>query len=398
LKYCVIIMDGAAGRPLPDRGGRTCLELAVTPSLDAMAGTGMLGMTGTIPPGMEPSSSNGCMSVLGYDPAAYPIGRAAIEARSMGVPVSEGEVLFRCNLVTIRDGLMHDYSAGHISNEEAGRIIQTLNEELGGDSLHFYPGLNYRHILKIAGREDTLKAECTPPHDIPGRPAIDYRPRGEGSGFLDGLMKQSEEILRDHPVNRERKARGESTADTIWLFWGSGRPPALPAFRQSYGLKASVTSAVDVIRGLAQMMGMDILEIPGVTDGLDNDFSAQINGALDSLADYDLTVVHIEAPDEEGHHGSADRKIEAVERIDADVISRVVSREKAGLRVLVMPDHPTPIEIRTHSAGPVPFLVWGEGISSNGAARFTETAAAATGLSIERAHTIMDMVTGRGKK
>jgi 2,3-bisphosphoglycerate-independent phosphoglycerate mutase len=396
LKYCVIIMDGAAGLPLPEHGGLTCLELANTPNLNILALAGILGMTHTIPTGMEPSSSNGCMSVLGYNPAAYPVGRAAIEATSLGIPVDEGDVLFRCNLISVRDAKMHDYSAGHIGNEEARRIINDLNYQLGSDSVTFFPGLNYRHILKLRGYEETLKAECTPPHDIPGKFVDEYRPKGPGSDFLNNLMKRSEDILRNHPVNIERKARGESTANTIWLFWGSDKAPEMPSFRESYGLRASVTSAVDVICGLAVMLGIDILEIPGVTDGLDNDFAGQINGALESLEKYDLTVVHIEAPDEEGHHGSVDNKVEAIQRIDTEVISRLISWKRDGLRVLVMPDHPTPIEIRTHSSDPVPFLLWGEDFSSNGGLRFTEAEAVKTGLSIDPAYTIMKKLTGRG--
>ncbi len=395
MKYCVIIMDGAAGLPLPEHGGRTCLELAKTPNLDIMVRVGTLGTARTIPEGMEPSSSNGCMSVLGYNPKTYRIGRAAIEAKSLGIPVEEGDVLFRCNLVTVKGGKMHDYSAGHIGNEEAKRIIDDLNSQLGSDAVTFYPGLNYRHILKIKGGKETLMAECTPPHDIPWRAVDEYRPKGRGSDFLNDLMRKSEEVLRNHPVNTERKARGEATADTIWLFWGSDKAPEMPAFRQSYGLKASVTSAVDVIRGLAMMLDIDILEIPGVTDGLDNDFSGQINGALESLEEYDATVVHIEAPDEEGHHGLVDDKIRAIERIETDVISRLISWKEDSLRVLVMPDHPTPIEIRTHSGEPVPFLLWGEGFSSNGASRFTEVEAAKTGLSIDPAYNIMKKLAGK---
>lgn len=390
-------MDGAAGRPLPDRGGLTSLALAETPNLDRMAGSGMVGMTDTIPEGMEPSSSNGCMSVLGYNPAAYPVGRAAIEGISMGIPVAEGEVLFRCNLVSVKDHRMHDYSAGHISTEEAVLIMDSLNRELGSDTVQFFPGLNYRHILKLKDKEYTLGAECTPPHDIPGGSIEENRPRGEGSDFLNALMKKSEAVLREHPVNMARRERGESTADTIWLFWGSARAPDIPSFRTQYGLDASVTSAVDVIRGLARMIDIDILEIPGVTDGLDNDFSAQVTGALDSLDTCDLTVVHIEAPDEEGHAGSAEHKIEAIHRIDEEVISKVLSWNRDGLRVLVMPDHPTPIEIRTHSADPVPFLIWGDGVSLNGASRFTETEAERTGLYLNGAFNIMNRLTGKGR-
>jgi 2,3-bisphosphoglycerate-independent phosphoglycerate mutase len=335
------------------------------------------------------------MSVLGYDPVAYPVGRAAIEATSLGIPVDEGEVLFRCNLISVKDGKMHDYSAGHIRNEEAQRIINDLNNRLGSDSVVFFPGLNYRHILKIRGGSETLLAECTPPHDIPGRLVNEYRPKGQGSDFLNNLMKQSEDILRNHPVNIERNARGESTADTIWLFWGSDKAPEMLSFKESYGLTASVTSAVDVIRGLAMMLDIDILDIPGVTDGLDNDFSGQINGALQSLDKYDLAAVHIEAPDEEGHHGSVENKVEAIQRIDSEVISKLISWRNDNLRVLVMPDHPTPIEIRTHSSDPVPFLLWGEGFSSNGGSRFTEAEAVKTGLSIDPAYTIMKRLTGK---
>lgn len=397
MKYCVLIMDGASGLPLPQHGGRTCLELADTPNLDTMAKSGTVGMTHTIPEGMEPSSSNGCMSVLGYNPAAYPVGRAAIEAKSLGISTGEGDVLFRCNLVTVNDGRMQDYSAGHISNEEAGRIIETLNETLGSDTVKFYPGVNYRHILKITDREEVLEAECTPPHDIPGKPVGKFVPRGRGSEFLNELMKKSEEVLREHPVNRERVAEGKSPANTIWLFWGSGKAPDIPSFRRVYGLDASVTSAVDVIRGLACMMDISVLEIPGVTDGMDNDFAAQINGALESLGNKDLTVVHVEAPDEAAHGGSVEEKVEAIQRIDEDMVSRILSWRGDSLRVLVMPDHPTPIETRTHSADPVPFMLWGDGIKSNGAERFTEPEAAKTGLFIEFGYNIMRKLVGESE-
>ncbi len=396
MKYCVIIMDGAAGLPLPEHGGRTCLELAETPNLDILTSEGILGMARTIPSGMEPSSSNGCMSVLGYDPANYPIGRAAIEAASLGIPIEEGEILFRCNLISVKDGRMHDYSAGHIGNDEARRIIKDLNNQLGNDTVTFFSGLNYRHILKIKDGGEILKADCTPPHDIPGKFVDDYKPKGRGSDFLNSLMKQSEDILRNNPVNIERKARGESTADTIWLFWGSEKAPEMPSFKESYGLSACVTSAVDVIRGLAMMLGIDILKIPGVTDGLDNNFTGQIVGALESLDKYDLAVVHIEAPDEEGHHGSVENKVEAIQRIDSDVMRRLIAWKNDSLRVLIMPDHPTPIEIRTHSGDPVPFLLWGEGFSPNGGLRFTETESVKTGLSIDPAYNIMKMLTGKG--
>lgn len=389
MKYCVVIIDGAAGLPLPERGGKSCLELAKTPNLDALAGEGVVGLARTVPPGMEPSSACACMSVLGYDPKVYYRGRSAIEARAMDIAIGEGEVVFRCNLVGVRDGKMRSYSAGYISSGEAKELISALNEKLSDDSVQFYPGVSYRNILKLRGHEDALSAHCTPPHDIPDKAVAEYLPKGKGSEILLELMQRSEAVLQDHPINLSRQSRGDMPATTIWLFWGSGKVPEMPAFKQLYGLGAALTSGVDLLRGLGKMAGMKVLDIPGVTDGLDNDYAAQAAGALKALEDNDLVVVHIEAPDEAAHAGSIDDKVEAVERIDKEVIGRLRSYQKDGLRVLAMPDHPTPIEIRTHSPEPVPFLLWGKGFKPNGAEKFTEAAAKGTGLLIANGYKIM---------
>ena len=393
MKYCVVIVDGAAGRPLPQRGGKTSLELACTPHLDALAGEGMVGMVRTVPPGMEPGSACACMSVLGYDPKVYYRGRAAIEARSMGIPVDEGEVVFRCNLVAVRDGKMWSYGSGHISTGEAKQLISALNETLGDDGIHFYPGVSYRHICKLKGQEDSLLAVCTPPHDIPDKPVAEYLPRGRGSELLRDLMKRSEAVLREHPVNIERRSRGEIPATTIWLFWGSGQVPEMPSFQQVYGLKGAMTSGVGLLQGLARMIGMDALDIPGVTDGLDNDYAAQVSGALSALDDHDVVVIHIEAPDEAAHAGSIDDKVEAIQRIDSEVMGRLRSWVGDELRLLVMPDHHTPIEVRTHTLEPVPFMLWGPGFISNGAKRLTEPEAEKTGLFIDPGYNIMGRLT-----
>jgi 2,3-bisphosphoglycerate-independent phosphoglycerate mutase len=396
MKYGIVIIDGAAGLPLPQRGGKTCLELADTPNLDAMAGEGVLGLVRTVPAGMEPSSACACMSVLGYDPKVYYRGRSAIEAKAMDISIDEGEVVFRCNLVATRDGKMWSYSAGYISTEEAEKLIAALNGSLGDERVHFYPGVSYRHICKLKGYEDALLATCTPPHDIPDKPVDEFLPHGRGSKFLKELMKRSEAVLRDHPVNVERSSSGDIPATTIWLFWGSGQVPDMPGFKQVYGLSAALTSGVDLLRGLAKMMGMGVLDIPGVTDGLDNDHAAQAAGALKALEKYDLVVIHIEAPDEAAHAGSIDDKIEAIHRVDGEVISRLRSWQGDALRLLVMPDHPTPIKTRTHSPEPVPFLLWGAGFTSNGAKRFTEAEAKSTGLFIEDGYKIMGRLRGRG--
>jgi 2,3-bisphosphoglycerate-independent phosphoglycerate mutase len=389
MKYFVLIIDGAAGLPLPDRNNKTCLELAVTPNLDTMVKEGTLGLAQTVPTGMEPSSACACMSVLGYDPAVYYKGRAGIEARSMGIDIGEDEVVFRCNLVTVRDGRMWDYSAGHISTGEAAEIIDSLNKELGTGQITFYPGIGYRHILKLKGYGDALDAVCTPPHDIPGKPVTDYLPQGPGSDLLIDLMMRSQDLLRSHKINVERRSRGDVPVSLVWLFWGSGQAPEMPSFNETYGIKAAMTSGVDLLRGLAMMAGMTVLDIGGVTDGLDNDYAAQAVGAVDALQEHDMVVIHVEAPDDAGHDGLIDEKIKAIEYIDAEIIGRLVSPGKDELRGLVMPDHPTPITSRTHNADPVPFLLWGSGIESNGAGRFTESEAGKTGLFLEQGYKIM---------
>jgi 2,3-bisphosphoglycerate-independent phosphoglycerate mutase len=394
MKYVVLIMDGAADWPLKQHGGKTCLELAKTPNLDWFVNEGRLGLTTNVPKGMEPSSAIACMSVLGFDPEVYYRGRAGIEAKSMGISVGKGDVVFRCNLVTVRDGKMLDYSAGHISTGEAKEIIQTIEEKLGSDKISFYPGVNYRHILKIKGAENSLGAECTPPHDISGKPVADYLPKGPGSEILLDLMKRSEPILQNHPVNLARKSRGELPATTIWLFWATGQIPDMPSFKSAYGVSGAMTSGVDLLRGLAQMASMDILEIKGVTDGPDNDYAGQASGALAALDKHDLVVIHVESPDEAGHSGHVEEKIKAIEKIDSEVLGRIRAR-KDELRLLVLPDHPTPIEIRTHSEDPVPFLLWGHGFQANGAKRFTEAEAKKTGLFLTPGYNIMSKLTGR---
>lgn len=383
-------MDGASGWPLPERGNRTCLELAHTPCLDGMASNGLLGRARTIPNGMEPGSAPACMSVIGYDPAVYYMGRSAIEARSIGVPVAGDEVTFRCNLVTVLKGRMVSHSAGHITTAEASALLTALNDKIGSETIRFFPGINYRNILRLSGAQATLKAVCTPPHDITDRAVAEYLPHGNGSELLLELMKKSEQLLADHPVNVERNKNGRLPATMVWLFWGSGSIPDMPPFRQVYGLSAALTSGVDLLRGLGMMAGMELLDIDGVTDGLDNDFAAQAAGALAALETHDLVVMHIEAPDEMGHRGSVEDKIRAIEMIDKEVLSRLVCSSREDLRIMVMPDHPTPIKLKTHSNEAVPFLIWGSGINGNCARRFTEKEAIAADILIDPGYKLME--------
>lgn len=393
MKYLVLITDGAAGWPLPSQGGKTCLELAQTPHLDALAREGTIGLARTVPPGMEPSSACACMSLLGYDPRVYYKGRGSIEARSMELPVREGEVVFRCNLVSVRDGRMDSYSCGYISNDEAHELIGALNEALGDREVSFHPGISYRHICKIRGHEETLSATCTPAHDIPGGIIEQYVPQGQGGEYLRQLMARSQAVLADHPVNQRRRGRGEPPATMIWLFWGSGQIPPMPAFRETYGLSAAMTSGVDLLLGLAKMVGMRVLSIPGVTGDIANDYVAQVRGAVEALETNDLVVAHVEAPDEAGHDGSVKDKIEAIERIDSDMVAPLRRLGPQRVRLLIAPDHPTPIKVQTHVAEPVPFLMWGAGVAPNGASRFTEQEGARTGLVVDPGHRLMAKFT-----
>ena len=393
VKYCVLIMDGAAGWPLQEKNGRTSLELARTPNLDALAREGFLGRVQTVPEGMEPSSACACMSLLGYDPRVYYRGRGSIEARSMEIPVAANEAVFRCNLVNVREGRMHSYSSGYISNEESHELIQALNDQLGNEDTTFFPGISYRHICRIADHGESLQALCTPAHDIPGALVAEHLPSGEGSEFLRDLMDRSVDVLSQHPVNRAREQRGDVPANMIWLFWGSGQIPSMPRFRDTYGLGAAMTSGVDLLLGLAKMADIKVLQIPGVTGDIYNDYRGQMEGALSALDEADLVVVHVEAPDEAGHDGSIDDKVESIERIDAEMVVRVRELGRERTRVLIAPDHPTPICVQTHVSDPVPFLLWGEGFDWNGASRFTEREAGETGSFVSEGARLMHQFT-----
>jgi 2,3-bisphosphoglycerate-independent phosphoglycerate mutase len=392
MKYCVLIIDGAAGWPIPEHGNKTTLELAHTPNLDRMAKEGMVGMVHTVPPGMEPSSAIACMSVLGYDPAIYFKGRSAIEAISMDIPFNDNDILFRCNLVAVKGEAMWSYCAGHISGDEGRILIEAINKKIGGENIHFYPGVGYRHICKITGHDSVLNAICTPPHDIPGKPIAQFMPHGPGSEMLIDLMERSRDVLKEHPINVKRLSRGEIPATMIWLFWSSGKIPSLPSFKKKFGIEGAITSAVDLLRGLGKMAGLEILDIRGVTDNIDNDYAAQATGALEALDKKDIVVIHVEAPDEAGHSGSAENKRLSIEMIDHEIVSRLLKWKNDAVRVLVMPDHPTPVSVQTHTEEPVPFVIWGKGIVSNGAKRFNESEGKSTGIFIENGYNIMDQL------
>ncbi len=393
VKYVVVILDGAAGWPLEELGGRTTLEAARTPNLDAMARCGLLGMARTVPAGSEPSSSAACTSILGYDPVADYVGRAAIEAASMGVPLEEGSIALRCNLVTILDGRMASYASGHITTEESHAIVAELATVLDDATFRIHPGVAYRHLLVVRGHLELLDVAYTPPHDIPDREVAEYLPRGEGAQLLLDYVERARTVLAHSPVNSRRLAEGKLPATDVWLFWPGVTPAGMVPFAERRGVSAAMTSGVDLLNGLAVLFGIDRLAIAGITDGPDNDYAAQAEGALAALADHDLVVVHVESPDEAGHAGDVAAKIAGIEAIDREVLTRVLASE-SDVRVLAMPDHPTPIALKTHVGEPVPFVVSGPGIESSGGSAFTESDAEKTGLVVDPGREVMDLLLG----
>ncbi len=393
VKYVVLIIDGASGWPAAACGGRTSLEAAYTPNLDRLAREGCVGTTANVPEGMEASSAIACMSVMGFDPTKYYAGRGPIEAAAMGIELEPGQVAMRCNLVTIADGIMASYSAGNIPSAESAELVAALQAGLGDDRCAFFPGVSFRHICTVRDGEALLATTFTPPHDISGRSIDGSLPRGPGAALALDLMERSKVVLEGHPVNERRSARGKPVATQIWLFWPGARPAEMPAFAELYpGAKAALTSPVDLLKGLAVQTGVDFLHIPCVTDGPDNDYEGQMRAALAALADHDLVFVHVESPDEAGHQGDAAAKVDAIEKVDALMVPQVLEAAAAGdLKLLVLPDHPTPLEIKTHVAEPVPFIMWGPGFASNGAAAYTEEEARATGFAVAPGHLLMSL-------
>ena len=397
MKHVVLITDGASGWPVDAFGGRTTLEAADLPNLDGMARSGVVGLAATVPDGMEPSSAIACMSVLGYDPSLFYAGRGPIEALALGIRLEPDQAALRCNLVTIVDGVMRSYSAGNIPSSESHQLMDAIQAGLGDERVRFHAGVGFRHILTVSEGRDLLETRCTPPHDLTDRDIDGHLPQGPSAALLLDLIERSKPILASHPVNLAREARGELPATQIWPFWPGLQPAALPSFREKFGVRATLTSPVDLLRGIARQVSIDVLEIAGVTDGVDNDYSAQMVGALDALDDYDLVVVHVEAPDATGHDGDAEGKRAALEHIDREMVALLRERERE-IRVLVMPDHPTPLAIKTHVSEPVPFVLWGGGLSGTPAAAFTERAAADTGLLVPAGHDLMGRLLGRNPR
>jgi len=391
LKYCIIVPDGAADRPCNELDGRTPLQAARIPNIDEIARIGRLGLVHTIPNGMYPGSDVANLSVLGYNPEDYYTGRGPIEAASMGVDIMPGQVAFRCNFVTVADGLMIDHSAGHITNKESAALVESLNENLGSEQIRFLPGVSYRNILLFTGVGE-FEVECAPAHDILGEPIEKHMPKGKGADRLQFLMERSTEILGDHDINRVRLDLDQNPATTIWPFWGGGPLPDIPDFQKRYGKTAALISAVDLLNGLAKILGMTRINVPGATGFIDTDYEAKGRYACDALREHDLVFVHIEAPDEAGHSGDAVDKIKALEQIDEHIVGPVhdVLKATGDYRILVLPDHPTPVELKTHTSDPVLFAMCGTRVVSLREVEFNEENAETADLKIERGHDLME--------
>jgi len=389
MKYAMVIPDGAADVPLKELNGRTALQAADIPNMDWVAANGKCGSVRTVPPNMPCGSDVAIMSVLGYDPKKFYTGRAPLEAAAQGLKIAPDEWVFRCNLVTIVDGMMEDYSAGHISTEEAGGLVEELNRMLGGHHVKFYRGVGYRHLMTFKGDCDL---KTTPPHDIIGQPIQPHLPAGMGADYIRTLIERSAAPLAEHEINTVRRDLGENPATNIWL-WGQGKMPQLPPFAERFGLNGAAITAVDLVRGLAKLIGWEVIEVPGATGYIDTDYAGKGAAAVEALDRLDLVCVHVEAPDECGHNADARAKVQAIEQIDRHVVGPVLERLKAeadGWRILVMPDHPTPCTARTHTPDPVPFAIAGKRIEGVLAKPFNEQTADESDFHIDRGHEMME--------
>ncbi len=381
-----------ADEPLAELGMKTPLECAHTPNMDMMAALGTIGLVDTIPEGFPPGSDVANLSVLGYDPNISYTGRGPLEAANMNVRLAPDDVAFRCNLVTIKDGIMADYSAGHISSPEAEAIILDLQKKLGSAAVRFVPGISYRHLT--VWKDGSDQAQTTPPHDIVGSRVEAYLPKGPGSDAIRGLMEAAGEILASHPVNRTRVEKGKSPANSVWL-WGQGRAPRIASFSSRYSIKGGIISAVNLLNGIGVYAGLEVIKVEGATGYIDTNYEGKAQGALEALQELDFMFIHVEAPDEMGHEGNVQGKIRAIEDFDGKVLGAVLrGMQRFGeYRVLVLSDHPTPIRIRTHSAGPSPFAVFSSFNEENmgkGYA-FGEGQAAKSGIRIAPGHILMDL-------
>lgn len=409
MKYAIVIPDGCADEPQEALGGKTPLQAAHKPNMDRLARQGAVGRSNNVPATLTPASDVATLSLFGYDPLQVYTGRAPLETAAMGIALGSNDWAIRCNLVTVENEEMRDFTAGHINKADGRALIQAIQQELGGAlqegdgartgaQLEFHPGVSYRNILVYRSPQPapfTTETRTQPPHDIPDRPIAAALPQGPGSALLQSLMQRSRAILASHPVNQARQARGERPATQIWL-WGQGRAPQLRPFAAVYGKRGAIISAVDLVRGVGVLLGWTRIDVPGATGYLDTDYAAKGRAGIEALRTHDLVCVHVEATDEASHEGRADAKVKALEEIDRHIVGPVLEALPAygDWRLLVSPDHRTLLRTRAHAHGAVPFTIAGSGIFPRGQASYDEAVAAASDLAFDKGHELMERFLG----
>jgi 2,3-bisphosphoglycerate-independent phosphoglycerate mutase len=403
MKYAIVIPDGCADEPVEALGGLTPLQAAKIPNMDRVARMGLVGLSNNVPPSLTPASDVATLSLFGYDPLEVYTGRAPLETAAMGIALGPNDWAIRCNLVYVPDGRMRDFTAGHISSEDGAPLIQALQKELGGRELaggviEFFPGVQYRNILVWRGKTSTapfVGLKTQPPHDVPDQPVADHLPKGPGAELLIELMELSKPILAQHPVNARRIAEGKKPATQAWL-WGQGKAPIVKPFAATYGKRGAIISAVDLVRGVGQLLGWKRIDVPGATGYLDTDYAAKGRYGIEALNEFDLVCVHIEAPDEASHEGKADEKVKALERIDEHIVGPLLEAlpKHGDWRILVEPDHRTTIRTRAHAYGAVAFAAAGAGIAASGQTTYDEVSAASGKLGFDPGWKLMRWFLG----
>ena len=393
MKYIVLVGDGMADYPIKELGDRTPLEAARTPNMDFIAKNGMLGRIKTVPEKATPGSDVANITIFGYDPVKYYSGRGPLEAANLGVDLEEGDVAFRCNIVTASGDILEDYSAGHISSKEGALLIKAVNELLGVGRFKFYSGVSYRNLMvvKKGAQEGFDAAKCLAPHDITGQSISNNLPKGGAAEALIELMQKSRAILEKNEINLVRIDLKENPGNMIWL-WGQGKKPAMPTFKEKYGLSGSVISAVDLIKGLGGIIGLDVINVPGATGYYDTDYEGKARAALKSLENKDFVFVHVEAPDEAGHNGDLREKVTAIERFDQLVVGTILEayKLKKNFRILVLPDHATPVALKTHTSDVVLFGMYGTDVKAEGFAGYNEKEALSSQVYFDKGYELMD--------
>jgi len=392
-KYIVLVGDGMADYPIEELGMRTPLEAARTPNMDFIAKNGQLGQAKTIPEKMTPASDVANLSILGYDPKKYYSGRGPLEAANLGVELEEDDVAFRCNLITAGSDTLLDYSAGHIKSREAEKLIKFLDQKLGTNKMRFFSGVSYRHLLLVK-RGSELKLEnlkCRAPHDISGQNINKNLPKGENADIIIKLMRDSREILSGHEINHVRLDLKENPANMIWL-WGQGKKPNIPKFIDKFGLTGSVISAVDLIKGLGRILGLNVINVPGATGYYDTNYAGKAKAGIKSLDKNDFVFVHVEAPDEAGHNGDLREKLTAIERFDQLIVGPFLKycENREDFRILVLPDHATPISLKTHISDAIPFAIYGKDIPKKDFLAYNEKEAQKSELYFENGYQLME--------